>query len=92
MGRPWPKDVEPLHAYKHLANYWIQLNKSKTYEPHGPDSVFLVRFDASPDWQVDVFPHHKHLYINNVDTDGLPFGGTRDQLLEELGEIIQNEP
>lgn len=88
----WPKQLEPIHIYDHLANYWIQLNVSKTYEPHDGDSSFLIRFDASPDWdRVDLFPHHKHLYRGNVDTDGMPFDGTRDTLLQELTDIIHNE-
>ena len=88
----WPTELEPKYVYRHLANYWVQLNISKTYEPYDDASFFLIRFDASPDWQnVDYFPHHKHLYNYNRNTAGLPFDGTRDRLLEELTEIIQNE-
>lgn len=57
----WPNDIEPTRLYKYLSNFWIQLNVSKTHDPHdGANSTFMVRFDASPDWKdVDIFPLHR---------------------------------
>lgn len=86
----WPRDIEPKNIYRHLANYWIQLNVSNTFEPYDGHSTFLLRFDASPDWEkIDLFPHHKHTYLNNKDEDGSHFDGTLNMLLDELLEATQ---
>lgn len=87
----WPPDVEPKRLYHYLSNLWIQLNISKSYEPFdGANSEFIVRYDASPHHpSVKVFPWHKHLYEKNNGLEAIEFDGSRDQLLEELQDMIE---
>lgn len=93
MSSSWPKDIEPKSLYKYISNYWVQLNISNSFDPFdGKNTKFLMRFDANPDWKnVDLFPHHKHYYVNNKGSKASEFAGSFGDLIEFLQNIIETE-
>lgn len=68
----------------------IEGSKRK-YAYHWQDAEgnLLIRWDNAPDWEVDTFPHHKH--VGHQDTVTVSYERTLEQVLAVIAQEIAAE-
>jgi hypothetical protein len=71
MKANWDAEKYPHMLYPYINCHWIQLNQGKGMDPFdgsNSEKIFLADSFAHHE-EIEVFPHHYHLYHNNKKLD-----------------------
>jgi hypothetical protein len=73
----------------HIRETFIAPAKRKyAYHWQNPAGELIIRWDNAPDWEVETFPHHKHLgEQQNVEPS---YERTLEQVLAVINDAIEN--
>lgn len=82
-------EIELIEGSKLFVRETILEGKERRYSYHwqSKDEELLVRWDNAPHWDVETFPHHKH--IGAVDSVESSYERILDQVLKVIAQKLQ---
>lgn len=91
FGRIYRLKAEILfidHSILYLRETVFDFEKRKyAYHWQDADGLLIIRWDNAPDWEVDTFPHHRHM--GKEGRVELSFERTLEQVLKFIADKIR---
>ncbi len=78
------------HSKLFIRETVIGTKRKYSYHWQTLDQKLLIRWDNAPDWDVETFPHHKHIGVE--DQVESSYERTLEQVLNILQKSIKIEP